>query len=128
MTDYISNIIVKIRNANQKNKATVTFPFSSLGMAVAEVLNKSGYIGLFSRKGKKARSIEATLLYENNLPKITGVKRLSKQSKRVYIGFKNINPVMNSYGKVIISTPKGVMTGESARKAKVGGELLFEIW
>ena len=128
MTDYITDIIIRLRNANQTNKVTVTFPYSSLGMAIAETLNKNGYIGAISRKGKRARSIEATLIYDKDLPKISGVNRLSKQSRRVYNGAKDIKSVMNGYGKVIVSTPKGVMTGDEAKRAKVGGELLFEIW
>jgi small subunit ribosomal protein S8 len=55
-------------------------------------------------------------------------KRLSKQSRRVYSSFRDIKPVKNGYGKLILSTPEGVKTGEEAKKAKVGGELLFEIW
>lgn len=128
MTDYITDIIIRLRNANQTKKVTVTFPYSSLGMAIAEALNKLGYVGAISRKGKRARSIEVALIYEKDLPKISGVKRLSKQSKRVYSGAKDIKSVMNGFGKAIVSTPKGVMSGDEAKKAMVGGELLFEIW
>ena len=128
MTDYITDIITRLRNANQTNKVTVTFPYSSLGMAISEVLNKLGYVGAVGRKGKRARSIEVALIYEKGLPKISGVKRVSKQSKRVNNGAKDFKSVMNGSGKAVISTPKGVLSGDDARKAKVGGELLFEIW
>jgi small subunit ribosomal protein S8 len=68
-------------------------------------------------------------LYDNNeQPKISGVKRVSKQSKRVYLGVKDLKSVRNSYGKAIVSTPRGIMTGDDAKQAKVGGELLFQIW
>jgi len=119
---------MRIKNANQTKKATVTFPYSSIALAIAETLSKNGYIGDVSRKGKRSRSIETALIYEKELPRISGVKRLSKQSKRMYVGANEIKSVMNGYGKVIVSTPQGVLTGEEARKAKVGGELLFEIW
>ena len=119
---------MRIKNANEAKKATVTFPYFSIGMAIVETLYKNGYLGIVLRKGKRLRLIEVTLLYEKELPRISGVKRLSKQSKRMYAGVNEIKSVMNGYGKVIVSTPSGVMTGEEAKKTKVGGELLFEIW
>jgi small subunit ribosomal protein S8 len=127
--DNISDIILRIKNANWSKKQTVTFPYSLMAMEIAEVLIKNGFLGSASRKGKKVRTIEATLLYDNNeQPKISGVKRVSKQSKRVYLGVKDLKSVRNSYGKAIVSTPRGIMTGDDAKQAKVGGELLFQIW
>ncbi len=126
--DYIANIISKIKNAKKVDKQTVCFPYSILGEAVIETLVRSGFLGSFARKGKRNKIIEATVLFENGAPKISGAKKVSSQAKRVYVGFKEIKPVRNGYGLAIISTPKGVMTGEEAVKAGVGGELLFEIW
>jgi small subunit ribosomal protein S8 len=126
--DYISDILIKIKNANSAYKPTVTFPFSSVGMAIAETLAKAGYVGAPSRKGKRLKLIEMPLVYENDVPKINGISRLSTQSKRMYTGVKGVKPVRNGFGKLFVSTSKGVMTGEEAKKEKIGGELLFEIW
>lgn len=128
MADYITDIIIRLKNASRTSKPTAVFPYSLLGMAIAEALNKLGYVGSISRKGKRARLIEVGLIYNDGLPKISGVKRTSKQSKRVYNTFKEIKSVMNGYGKAVVSTPKGIMSGDEAKKLNVGGELLFEIW
>lgn len=128
MSDYISNIIIKLKNANWANKPVATFPYSNYGLALAETLSKTGFVGSVSKKGKKTRLVEVGLLYEDGSPKISGVKRISKLSKRAYLGYKDIKSIKRGYGKLIISTPKGVLTGEDARKQKVGGEPLFEIW
>lgn len=128
MTDYVSDILIKIKNANWSGKPSVSFPASAFGLAIAETLAKNGFVGAVSKKGKKARTIEVVLIYEDEKPKISGVKRMSKLSRRLYRGWRDIFPVRNGYGKLIISTPKGIMTGDEARKEKVGGEPLFEIW
>lgn len=126
--DYIANIITKVKNASCAGDKTVTFAYSTVGEAISETLAKAGFIGTYAKKGKKNKNIELTLLFDGDNPKISGAKKISSHSKRVYVNSKNIKPVRNGYGKVIVSTPKGVMTGEDAVKAGVGGELLFEIW
>ncbi len=128
MSDYISNTIIKIKNANWAKKSVVAFPYSSYGLALAEALSKNGFVGSVAKKGKKIKVVEVGLLYENGAPKIAGLKRISKLSKRSYLGYKDIKTVKRGYGKMIISTPKGVITGDEARKLKVGGEPLFQIW
>ena len=72
--------------------------------------------------------IEVELIYPEGKPKIRGVKRVSKPSRRVYISYKDARPVKSGYGLAIITTPKGILTDSEARKEKVGGELLFNIW
>ena len=126
--DYIANMISKILNASRAGKKTVSLSHSILGEAVSESLVKAGFIKSFTRKGKRNKSIEMTLLFDGEVPKISGAKKISSQSRRVYAGFKDIKPVRNGYGRVIVSTPRGIMTGEEAVKAGIGGELLFEIW
>ena len=128
MSDYISNTIIKIKNANWAKKPNVVFPYSNYGFALAEALAKTGFVGSASKKGKKIRLVEVALLYEDGEAKIRGIKRISKLSKRTYIGYKDIKSIKRGYGKLIISTPKGIITGEDARKMKVGGEPLFQIW
>lgn len=128
MRDYITDILIRIKNASDKHKAEVSFPYSDLGMNIAEALIRNNFAVSITRKGKKMKTIELSLAYEGDMPKVLGFKRLSKQSRRVYSSFRDIRPVKNGYGKLILSTPEGVKSGEEAKKAKVGGELLFEIW
>lgn len=129
MNDKISNAITKIRNAANAGKETTVVPFSSVLMDAISVMQSKGFVESFMKKGKKvAKSIEIKLSYEGDKPKITGMKRVSLPSKRIYRKTAGLRPVKNGYGYSIVSTSKGVMTGEEAKKEKVGGEVLFEIW
>lgn len=129
MTDPIGDMIVRIKNASDSKKESVVFPYSKLKAAIMEVLFKEGYVKSFSKKGKKIQKfIEAVLVYENGMPKIKGVDRVSKSSKRVYQKVADIRKVKSGMGSLILSTPKGIMTDKMAREAKTGGEALFKIW
>ncbi len=110
--------------------ATVTVPYSEMKSAILEVLEKEGYVEGLSKKGKKVNKfIEIGLLYEEDKsPKITGVERVSKQSKRIYQKAKSIRPVRSHFGTLVLTTPKGILTDKEARTQKVGGEALFKIW
>jgi len=126
--DPISNFVNGIKNANTAGKETVEFYNSKIKEAIAKVLLKEGFIKEISKK-KKSNRIEIALAYsENNVPKITGIQRISKQSKRVYENHKEIRSFLNGFGRTIFSTPKGILTDRDARKEKVGGEVLFKIW
>ena len=127
--DVISNMIISIKNAGNSGHETVVMPYSKLKESIANVLKKERFIKeveVKENKGKKNLSIE--LFIENRIPKIKGVQRLSKPSKRIYKKASEIRLVRSGYGAVILSTPAGVMSGRDARKAKVGGEVLFNIW
>ncbi len=129
MTDPIADMITRIYNAGVARKETVSFPYSKLKNEICAVLEKEGFIGEFSKKGKKViKSIEAGVLYNKNNPLIKGVRRVSKPSRRIYKKVGEIRRVKQGYGSLILSTPKGIMTDDGARKEKVGGEALFEIW
>lgn len=122
-------MIVRIKNAVDSKKESVVFPYSKLKLAVLDVLLKEGYIKSFGKKGKKVvKFIEVVLSYDGKEPRINGVKRVSKTSKRIYLGTKDIRKVKNGLGSLILSTPKGIMTDKMAKEQKVGGEALFEIW
>lgn len=105
-------------------------PYSKLKYAIAECLKKEGYLGEISKKIKKEHPfLEIELLYgENKNPKINQIERISKQSRRVYFKVKEIYPVRAGAGLLVLSTPKGILTGKEARKEQVGGEALFKIW
>jgi len=118
-----------IKNAGAVKLPNVTVPHSNLCFAVAELLSREGYVGPVTKKGKKTRKfIEIGVLYDGTRPRVTGVQRLSKPSRRVYMGLREIRPVRQGHGMLVLSTPKGLMTNSEIRKEHVGGEALFTIW
>ncbi len=127
--DSISNMLIMIKNASLAGKDSVIFPYSKLKLAIGECLIKEGYIKSISKKVKKDQSVlEIELIYVDEKPKITEVKRISKQSRRIYFGMKDIHTVKGGLGLLVLSTPKGILSGKNARKEQVGGEALFKIW
>lgn len=118
-----------IKNASLAGKETVSFPYSNLKNAILECLKKEEYIDQISKKVKLGHPVlEVTLVYKDKKPKITEVERVSKQSRRVYFGIKQIHPVKNGFGLLVLSTPKGILSGKDAKREQVGGEALFKIW
>ncbi len=129
MTDPISDMIVRLKNAGLSQKDVVVFPYSKLKYEICVVLEKEGFIKSLTKKSKKSRALEVELNYgADSSPRIQDVKRISKPSRRVYMKSSELRPVKNGYGTLILSTPKGIVTDVLARKEKVGGEALFEIW
>ena len=127
--DSISNMIIAIKNGNSAGKEAVSLTYSKVRFAIAECLVKEGYISSVSKKAKKGLpTIEIALSYENKKPKVVEAVRISKPSRRIYYGAKDIRPVKNGHGIMVLSTPKGIMSGKDARKEMVGGEALFKIW
>jgi len=129
MTDPIADMLNRIKNAQAVQKETVEIPFSRMKYAVAKVLERKGFIKSVEFRGKKTKKIiEIELRYKDDTPLVLGVKRVSKPGQRKYVPAKEIRRVRGGYGIVILSTSKGIMAGEEARKEGVGGELLAEIW
>lgn len=127
--DPISDMMTRIQNAGAVRKETVLVPYSKLKFAVASLLLEEGYLLSVNKKGKKERKgLEIGIAYDGKKPKITKALRISKPSRRMYISFRDIKPVRQGYGDLVLSTPKGILTGRGARKLKVGGEVLFKIW
>jgi small subunit ribosomal protein S8 len=127
--DAISDLIIRIKNASDARKESVVVPHSKMKAAILDVLAKEGFVGDIAKKGKKVqKSIEVGLVYDEYGPKVKGVQRVSHLSKRIYGGVKDLKPVKQGHGILILTTPKGIMTDAQARKEKVGGELLFKIW
>ena len=123
------DLLTKIRNAQGAKKESLKVPYSNMDMAVTELLAKRGYLESAVKKGRMPkRIIEIKLKYQDNRGVINGVKFLSVPSRRLYVGARTLRPVKQGYGLGVVTTPKGLMTNEEARKAKVGGQLLFEIW
>ncbi len=129
MSDPISNMLTSIRNAQAVLHQTVDIPFSNLKYELAKILEKQGFIEKIDKKNKKIKKfIEITLKYNNKMPVILGLKRISSPGQRIYISVQKIKKVRSGYGIAIISTSKGLMTDKEARKNKLGGEVLCEIW
>ena len=127
--DPIANMIVQIKNAGSAGRETVVLPYSKVKENIANVLMKEGYVKKVEKKSKKGHpALSIDLFLDNRTPKVKGVKRISKTSKRVYKKSSEIRPVKNGYGLLVLSTPKGIMSGQDARKEKLGGEVLFSIW
>jgi len=129
MNDKIADMLIRIKNAGDAGKESTIIPHSNLRLSVAEALLKHGYIVSVAKKGKKTKkALEIGIAYKEGKPKVGDVKRISKLSRRVYYGFRDIKPVKNGYGILMLSTPKGILSGDEARKENVGGEALFKIW
>ena len=127
--DPIADLLIAIKNAGNANKPVVIVPYSQIKEEIALLLSKKGYVGKVIKKGKKvAKDIEVEILYENGMPKVSDVKRISKPSRRLYEKSKEIKPFMQKVGMRVLSTPKGILSDFDAKKEKVGGEILFSIW
>ena len=127
--DSIANMIIGIKNAGNAGKESVALPYSKLKEAIANVLLKENYIKSVSKKKRlNNKMLEIGILYADDKPKVQGVQRISKFSKRVYQKSSLLKPFKSGYGKVILSTNKGILTDRQAAKEKVGGEAMFKIW
>jgi len=129
MTDPITDMLNQIRNAQAVGKQDVSFPFSKLKNEIANLLSKEGFIGEVKKAAKgKNKIMKVTLKYETGVPAIEGAKRVSKPGQRIYVKATEIRKVRGGFGISVISTPKGLMTNNDARTAKLGGEILLEVW
>lgn len=129
MTDPIGAMLIMVKNAGLASRDTVTVPYSKLKHAIADCLLEEGYIASVSKKTKKEHPVlELGVLFNGKTPRVSDVKRISKPSRRMYMGVKEIRPIRNGSGVLVLSTPKGIMTGKKARKEMVGGEALFMMW
>ena len=127
--DSISNMLIIMKNGSLAGKESVLLPYSKMKLAIAECLKKEGYVGSVTKKVKKDQPVlEVGLLYVDKKPKVTEVEIISKQSRRVYFGMKDIHTVRSGSGLLVLSTPKGILSGKDARKEHVGGEALFRVW
>jgi small subunit ribosomal protein S8 len=123
-------MLVSMKNASLVSKDRVVVPFSSLKYAIAQCLKDHGFVTEVSKKTQKKNMpvIEIELAYEGIAGKIHDVTRMSKPSRRMYMGIHDLRPVKNGHGMVVLSTPKGIMSDKQAKKEQVGGEALFMIW
>ena len=129
MTDPIADMLTRIRNASSSKQASVLIPFSKVKRSVLEIIRKEGYIGDITEESEGIKkNLRAVLKYEGRMPAIRSIQRESKPGRRVYCKTGGIPTVLNGFGFAILSTPKGMMSGKDAKKAKLGGELICTIY
>lgn len=123
------DLLTKIKNAQAVKKESIKVPYSEMDFAIAELLVKNKLVEDATKKGRlPKRILDVKLKYSDGKGVIRGIKLLSRPSRKLYSGYKSLRPVRQGYGLLVLSTPKGILDGKSARKEKVGGQLLFEIW
>ena len=128
-TDPIADMLTRIRNALAVRQEEVRLPYSAMKQSVAEILKQNRYIVSVSVEGEGVtKSLVLKVVNDNSTSPITSIARVSKPGRRVYTKVKNIPTVKQGRGLVIMSTPKGVMTGSDAKEQKLGGEVLCEVY
>lgn len=126
----VVDLAIRLKNGYLAKKDKITVLYSKLNENVVSILKKEGYIADYEIKnqGKNKKLIEVILSYKKGKPAVTEVKIISKPGRRIYSQVKDLKPVLGGLGIAILTTPKGVMTDKEARKNKVGGEVLFQVW
>ena len=130
MTDPIADMLARIRNAVAARHSRVDVPASKLKLEIARILKEEGYVNNFVVKGEGAKKIVRIFLrYDaRGTSSITHLQRVSRPGRRVYVGSHEIPRVLGGYGVNIVSTSRGLMSGKSARRENIGGELLAEVY
>ena len=130
LTDPIADLLTRIRNAGTARHEEVSCPKSRIKVCICDVLREQGYIHSYAvREDGKQGMIDISLKYlGENEPAITGIKRVSKPGRRVYVKRQELPRVLNGMGVAILSTSRGVLTDREARKQRVGGEYLCAVW
>jgi small subunit ribosomal protein S8 len=130
MTDPIADMLTRIRNANVANHEQVDIPASRSKEQIARVLKKEGFVRDFQVLNTGVQGVLRVFMkYGPNKEKILlGIKRISKPGLRVYVGKEEIPRIFGGLGVVIMSTPKGIMTGKQAKQTGVGGEVICYVW
>lgn len=125
-TDPISDLLTRIRNAVKAKQQKTIAPYSKLKVAILDVMKKKNFIKDY-KVSKSGTFQEIEIEFNPELNELN-LKRISKPGRRIYVKKNQIRPVLHGYGVSIFSTPRGVMTGDEAKKAGVGGEHLCQIW
>ena len=130
VNDPIADMLTRIRNALMIGRETVEIPVSRLKIEIARILKEEGYVKNYQvTRDEPQANLRVTLKYDDDRqPIITTVKRISKPGRRVYVGRDEIPWVLSGMGISILSTPRGIMTGQQARRLRVGGEVICYVW
>jgi len=127
MTDPISDMLTRIRNAAMVRKGEVRVPYSNVKFAIAKILADEGFVASVEKDTKGHPEILISLKYEDGSSAVQHLARISKPGRRVYSGYADLPRVLSDHGIAIVSTSQGVMTNKEARKRRLGGEVLCEI-
>lgn len=130
VTDPIGDLLIRLKNGSQRGHETVTVPASKLKRAILQILKNEGFIESVQegvQDGHPVLTVQLRYVGEGQ-PMITGLQRISKPGRRVYVGSKEIMKVRNGIGLAILSTSKGIMTDHESRRNKLGGEVLCSVW
>jgi small subunit ribosomal protein S8 len=128
MTDPISDLLTRIRNGQRALRPSVEVPHSRLKESIAHLLKREGYLQDVSVEGKVLKTLKLRLKYEGKKGVIEGLRRLSRPGLRHYVGATEIPRIRGGMGTAVLSTSRGIMTGNQARKNNLGGELLCSVW
>lgn len=129
MSDPISAMLTTIKNGSLAGKETLSLPHSKIKEAILDCLKRTGFIAGYEKKIRYERPyLDITLIKNGTESRISDVKRISKPSRRLYKGVKEIRMYKNGKGTFVFSTPKGILSDKEARKEQVGGEIMFSIW
>jgi small subunit ribosomal protein S8 len=128
MSDPVADMLTRLRNANNALLTDVEVNHSKIKESIAGILKREGYLADYSVEGTGIKKIKMKLKYNGRKGVIAGLKKVSKPGLRRYVGATEIPRVLNGMGISIVSTPKGVMTGNQAKKENVGGELVAFVW
>jgi small subunit ribosomal protein S8 len=128
MSDPISDMLTRIRNAGRALLPVVELPHSRMKESVAKILKSEGYVADVAVEGDTVKKLKIRLKYQGKKNVIEGLKRVSRPGLRRYVGSTEIPRVLSGMGVSIVSTPEGVMTGAQAKKKNLGGELLCYVW
>lgn len=130
MTDKITDMLNRIKNAQAVNHKTVEMPFSKFKFEVAKILEFNGFVKKIEKKGRKTKKVlEIVLKYnEDGTSAVSGFKKISKPGQRIYQSYNKIHRIKSGLGKSIVSTSQGLLTDDQVRFKKIGGEVLFHIW
>jgi small subunit ribosomal protein S8 len=129
ITDAIGDFLTRIKNAQERKYESVQMPANKVLLAICEILKSEGFIKDFAlNKVDNTSNISVEIKYVNGVPVIREAKRVSKPGIRKYRGYTEIRPIKNGLGISIFSTSKGMLTGENAKKLKIGGEYICDIY
>jgi small subunit ribosomal protein S8 len=128
MTDTISDMLARIRNASQALLPVVELPHSRMKESIAHILRKEGYVADVAVEGGAFKKLKLKLKYQGKKNVIEGLRRVSTPGLRRYVGATEIPRVRGGLGVAVISTSEGIMTGAQARKKNLGGELICYVW
>ena len=128
MENSFIDLVIRIKNGYMSKREQIIGSYSRFNEEILKVLKKLQYIKDYRTEGDIIKKISIDLLYKEDGPAVTGIKLVSKLGQRTYISYRKLQSVVGGMGFSILSTPKGILTNTQARKEKVGGELLFQIW